>query len=497
VERFYRERGCRLAWFSGPLPSQQAHAVASMLRRADRKGLPPEDYDGLAWENRLASLAGAGRVGSDAERVRLDVALTAASLQYVSDLHAGRVDPRRRLGFDLRRRPGAHEAPAVLLERVVAADDVRAAIEAVEPPFPAYRRAVRALEAYLEMAREGDEEPLPLPRSVVAPGDAFPGVPLLSRRLRRLGDLPAAELLPGDLYDGALVDAARRFPRRQGLAPDGRLDARTIGALIRPLARRVAQLQLTLERWRWLPRDVHRPPIVVNLPEFRLHAGDAGQRWSTKVVVGKAYQHRTPVLASELKSVIFRPAWKVPLQIQRKELVAQVRKKPAVLVRDGYEIVDPRGQSVDTAGRSLDETLDLLSSGALRLRQRPGPRNALGLVKFSFPNEYDVYLHDTPTRKLFSRSRRDLSHGCIRVEEPVRLAEWALRDRPEWTRERIVEAMNGARPVQVNLVRPIPIFILYATAVVTEDGTVQFFEDIYRHDEELERALASKSLPAG
>jgi murein L,D-transpeptidase YcbB/YkuD len=118
-------------------------------------------------------------------------------------------------------------------------------------------------------------------------------------------------------------------------------------------------------------------------------------------------------------------------------------------------------------------------------------------VKFSFPNEYDVYLHDTPTRKLFSRSRRDLSHGCIRVEEPVRLAEWALRDRPEWTRERIVEAMNGARPVQVNLVRPIPIFILYATAVVTEDGTVQFFEDIYRHDEELERALASKSLPAG
>jgi murein L,D-transpeptidase YcbB/YkuD len=216
-----------------------------------------------------------------------------------------------------------------------------------------------------------------------------------------------------------------------------------------------------------------------------------------KVVVGKAYQRQTPVLASEIRSVVFRPAWKVPLRIQRTELVAQLRTKPALLERDAYEVVDRRWQPVDTAGRTPDETLDLLGSGALRLRQRPGPRNALGLVKFSFPNEHDVYLHDTPTRRLFDRGRRDLSHGCIRVEDPVRLAEWVLRDRPGWTRERILAAMKGSSTLEVRVPRPVPIFILYGTAVVDEDGTVRFLDDVYRHDEALERALASRSAPGG
>jgi len=245
----------------------------------------------------------------------------------------------------------------------------------------------------------------------------------------------------------------------------------------------VQQLVLALERWRWVPHEFPEPPIIVNIPEFRLHAWDEkGQAaLSMKVVVGKAYRSETPVFAKEMKYVIFRPYWNVPTSIQVRELVPKIRKDPEYLTKQGYEVTDGQGSVVSDGPVSVEMLADLRRSRLL-IRQKPGQKNALGLAKFMFPNEFDVYLHGTPETELFSRSRRDFSHGCIRIEDPVNLAVWVLRKNPEWSEARILAAMHGDRTVQVNLLDPNLVLILYTTAVVGEDGKVQFFRDIYGYD---------------
>lgn len=251
-------------------------------------------------------------------------------------------------------------------------------------------------------------------------------------------------------------------------------------------SRHIRQLQLVLERWRWVPHSFPRPPIVVNIPEFRLRAYDDRYRpeLEMKVVVGKAYRHKTPVFSNQMTHVIFRPYWDVPLSIQRAELVPKIAKDPTYLAKNDYEIVDARRRVV--SGPVTPEALADLRSGKLFIRQIPGDKNALGHVKFLFPNEYNVYLHGTPAKALFLKSRRDFSHGCIRVEKPEELAEWVLRGIEGWNIEHIREAETGEISHRVNLDRPIPVLIVYGTAVVRESGQVQFFDDIYGWD----RALA-------
>jgi len=209
-----------------------------------------------------------------------------------------------------------------------------------------------------------------------------------------------------------------------------------------------------------------------------------------RVVVGKAYSHQTPVFAAQMQYVVLRPYWSVPSSIQAKELVPKIENSPGYLARNGYELVTPDGEAVDVA-RVDSDTLAKLRSFALQVRQKPGPNNALGLIKFIFPNQNNVYFHSTPSQELFSKTRRDFSHGCIRLEDPVALAQWVLRDQPEWTPESIRAHMNAGDPTQINLPKPIPIMIIYSTASVGANGEVHFFEDIYGHDETLENALAA------
>lgn len=256
------------------------------------------------------------------------------------------------------------------------------------------------------------------------------------------------------------------------------------------LAQQVRKLQLALERWRWVPHSFSRPPIVVNIPEFFLRAYDDHYRpeLEMKVVVGKAYHHKTPVFSNEMTHVIFRPYWDVPLSIQRAELVPKLEKNPAYLAENDYEIVNSRRQVVSRSAVT-PEMLAQLRSGELSIRQIPGDKNALGFVKFLFPNEYNVYLHGTPAKALFLKSRRDFSHGCIRVEKPEELAQWVLRGVPGWDMEHILAAEKGADSRQVNLDKPIPVLILYGTAVVRDNGDVCFFDDIYGYDAELAQVL--------
>jgi murein L,D-transpeptidase YcbB/YkuD len=498
LKRFYETADYSPAWVRNRKPTPQALALIQVLQDAANQGLLPKDYDSPLWSSRLAMLDRLQPLGEQSDQARFDVALTVSAMRYISDLHGGRVIPGR-LQYALTSDHADFDLAEFLRRQIVEAVDVETSLKQLEPPFPAYRRTVQALETYSKLAREDQEEEelLPIPSKAVRPGDRYEGIPRLVRLLRRLGDLSATAKDREALYDGELIDAVKRFQGRHGLDPDGVIGRQTLKALNTPLQHRVLQLQLALERWRWLPHEFGRPPIIVNIPEFSLHAynQELQPALSMKLVVGRANKHQTPLFASEIKHVIFRPPWNVPRSIQVKELVPQIVKDPQYVRKGNYEIIDRQGMVV-SEGEVNEEILKALRSGKLALRQRPGVNNSLGLVKFVFPNEYDVYMHGTPAVSLFSRSRRDFSHGCIRVEAPAELAAWVLQGQPEWTPARIQTAMNGEETLWVSLDRPVPVLILYTTAAVQEDGEVRFFEDIYNQDAVLGKAVSElRSAP--
>lgn len=490
VKEFYQSLSNRLAWVQSGKPTPQARALINAFDDAEYKGLRPEDYDGSQWSYRLARMQRPNLPESDL--VTFDLALTVSAMRYIYDLHNGRVNPRL-FNFDFDIDHTNFDLSEFLKQQIINSQNIDAALAAVEPPFPVYHRTEAALQKYLELTQGDYGAVLPAPLRTIKPGDSYPAIPLLAKKLALVGDLPD-EKLTGELYRDGLVDGVKRFQRRHGLEPNGLVDAATIKQLNTPLSRRVMQLQLTLERLRWLPHEFDRPPIVVNIPEFRLHADDEQYHWalSMRVVVGGAYQHQTPGFASVIKSVIFRPYWDVPASILEADLLPRLAKNPAYLAENSYEIVDKKGTVVSEG--TVDSLLEeKLRSGDLRVRQKPGTQNALGLIKFDIPSPYDVHMHGTPATELFSRSRRDFSHGCIRVEDPVALAKWVLKDQPTWSEARIRAAMNGEETFQVKLERPIPVLILYSTAVVMENGEVRFFDDIYGQDAALEQVLADRS----
>ncbi|HEX4210564.1 MAG TPA: L,D-transpeptidase family protein, partial [Candidatus Binataceae bacterium] len=500
IAAFYQDGGYAPVWFVGGKLTPQANELIKCFAAAQEKGLNPDDYDGPRWAARVQALQTAYRSSGTTPSAqatdfaaRFDVAMTVAAMRYIANLHSGRVNPDHvQFSFD----KGAEklDLPQFVRARVIDADNINDVIAEVEPPFMGYQRAEAALANYIELARQGDGPALAMPLKSVRPGDDYPELPRLAARLHQLGDWPANDppLDAGGKYTGPAVDAVKHFQHREGLSPDGVIGKGTIAAINVPLSERVRQIELALERYRWIPPKFAQPPIVVNIPEFRLRTmrSQAGGFLSMEVVVGRAYRNQTPVFTGEMKYVIFRPYWNVPISIQVDELVPKVRKDPDYLVANNYEVVDG-SEHVITDGPVNNATLAQLRNAELFIRQKPGPKNALGLVKFIFPNSYNVYLHSTPAPELFGRARRDFSHGCIRVQDPAALAAWVLRDKPKWNPEKIQAAMNGDQTVQVNLDQPIPVLIIYTTAVVEPDGEIHFFGDIYGYDRQLENSLAA------
>ena len=315
----------------------------------------------------------------------------------------------------------------------------------------------------------------------------------LTRFLHLVGDLPPdSQPSESGTYDSNLSEAIKRFQRRHGLADDGRLGSATVKQLNVPLKDRVRQLQLTLERWRWLPTNFSAPPIVVNIPDFRLRALDENNNiaFEMRVVVGKAMRTQTPVFSRDMTFIVLRPYWNIPPGIFRRSVLPAIQRDRGEVARRNYEITTIDGKVV-TAGEVSDDVLARLQAGKLAVRQKPGPNNALGLIKLMFPNEYSVYLHSTPQPELFSRSQRDFSAGCIRVERPAELGAWVLRNNPGWSVERVQEGMqNGKDDVTITLARRVPVFIVYGTATAYENDEVHFYDDIYGHDAALAKALA-------
>jgi murein L,D-transpeptidase YcbB/YkuD len=490
LQKFYEPTGYAPVWLQGTQLVPQAQSLIDRFKDAGKKGFDPEDYDASRWEARIHSL----RDPSNASAVaRLDVALSVCAMRYVSDLRIGRINPRH-FKFGLSIEEKKYDLATFVRDRVLVASDLQAVFDEVELPFVGYRQTEQALSRYIELARTDDGEKLPDIKKPIDPNQPYAGVPRLVRFLRLVGDLTANAALPDDLhtYGGSLVDAVKHFQRRHGLEPDGRLGSSTIKQLNVPLRDRVLQLQLTLERWRWLPAEFSAPPIIVNIPDFRLRALDDSNKvvMDMRVVVGKAMRTQTPVFTREMTYVVLRPYWNVPPSILRGEIVPAIQRDRGYIARKNYEVTTADGNVV-TSGEISDGVLAQLRAGNLAVRQKPGPSNALGLIKLIFPNEHNVYLHSTPSQAAFSQSRRDFSHGCIRVERPAELAAWALRSNPDWTVERVQQGMqNGKNNVTVNLVKPVPVFIVYGTALAYENGEVHFSDDIYGHDSKLAAALA-------
>ena len=488
LQKFYEPVNYAPAWVQGTSPSPQAVAMIDLFQDAWKKGLEPEDYDASRWKSRIPALQ-----GSAADPADFDVSLTVCTMRYISDLHIGRINPHH-FKFGLSVELKKYDLAQFLRERLLPASDLSAIVDGVEPPFPGYRRTRQALVHYTELTRTNDGEKLPVPAKPVEAGQVYPGMARLTRTLRLLGDLPTDVAEPADsqVYDVTLVEAVKRFQRRHGLEPDGRLGPTTLKQLNVPLSDRVRQLQLTLERWRWLPDEYSSPPIVVNIPDFRLRALDEGNKIARemRVVVGKAMRNQTPVFSRDMTHVVLRPYWNIPPGILRRDVLPAIKRDPNQIASKNYEITTNDGKVV-TSGEVSGDVLAQLQAGRLAIRQKPGPTNALGLIKLMFPNEHHVYLHSTPAAELFSRSRRDFSSGCIRVEEPAELAAWVLRHNSGWTVERVKQEMqNGRDNVTVSLARRVPVFIVYGTALAYENNEVHFYDDIYGHDKKLDELLA-------
>jgi murein L,D-transpeptidase YcbB/YkuD len=469
LDRFYAARKYAPAWN----PSTAAAALW-VLRQAPLQGLDPLDYGLEALERQLS----AGGAGS----ARFDAALTSAMLHYLADLRVGRVrsDYHTRLP-DVRLK---QYDPVERLRTGLAAGKLQAAVQAAEPALRQYGRVKAALAQYRVLARH----PYPaiaLPPAKIRPGAVYPDATMLFERLVLLGDLPANAPPPNDgIYSEELKEGVQRFQARHGLQDDGVLGRGTINALNVTPAQRVRQLALTLERLRWLPDFGPGPLIVVDLPAYRLSAlqngSGAEQPLEMRVVIGTALKTETPLFVGHMRYLEFNPYWNVPRSILEKEMLPKLARNPAYLAQNAMETVPPDASVAD------------LKAGRARVRQRPGPKNALGAVKFALPNPMDIYLHSTPARELFALSRRDLSHGCIRVEHPAALAQFVLGRQSSWTADTIQEALQPGPTRHVDLARPIPVVMFYATASVDSDGNVRFAADMYGHDAKLVQALASR-----
>ena len=491
VREFYAQAGNKLAWSQAGKPTAQATQLIAILEDADQKGLDKKDYDGERWPERLKTLE-IPSTAAESALIKFDVALTVSAIRYGLDLHLGKVDPKA-LHKDFDQDTHTHDPGAYLWKNVAGAQSVKEALAPIESSYPRYQRTLVVLQKYMQMEAEEVPDPLSQAKKPITAGQQYEDTAKLVRRLQFLGDLPQSVSVPDNSldYSGAVAEGVKNFQLRHGLNASGKFGPETIAALNRPMSDRVEQLRMMLERFRWMPHHFAQPPIIVNIPEFVLRAYDSPlhPELVMPVVVGRAVRTETPVLEKEMKYLIFWPYWNVPPSILHTEFVPKIAKDPEYLQENDFEVTTYSGEVV-TGGVVSEEVLAQLRASKLMVRQKPGTKNALGLIKFAFPNADNIYLHSTPSQAAFGESRRDFSHGCIRVADPRALATWVLRNNPGWTRERVEGAFHAEKQEQVNLAHEIPVLILYGTAIANEDGRVFFLEDIYGHDNALAKLLA-------
>jgi len=488
MQQVYRDHQHRPFWVRGARPEARARELVRRICRSGEEGLRPADYDLAGLKQALVDLQAAKRP-DPGKLAALDLRLTTLMLGFATDLLSGRLDPRTvDDGWYLTTRRSSVDST---LRASLRDDDSPDVLEKLRPKPKEYAELADALEEYREILRKGGWGRVP-PGPALKPGDRGPRVAALRQRLHATGDLSSGR--DADRFDRDVAGAVARFRVRHGLSPDSVADGATIGAMNVPVESRIRQMEVNLDRYRWLPAEFTKRYVLVNIPDYRLYAYDDGKlELEQRVIVGDQYQNATPVFADSMTYLVFRPEWNVPSSILVREILPRLKEDDDYdLAAQNLEVVDSTGKVVNDPSEIEWDDVDTTKPG-YRIRQKPGPNNALGRIKFMFPNRFNIYLHDTPSRKLFERERRTLSHGCVRVEDPVQLAGFVLNQQDGWKQERIEQALDDSAHgnQMVSLERPLPVYLLYLTAFV-RDGRVQFRNDPYGKDR---RAMARLGAP--
>jgi len=488
IPGFYRRRNFRPAWVRAGAVRESAFSLIEAIREAGREGLRGADYHLEILESLLSpSSQSTENSNTRIERIAdLDLLLTDAFLTYAGHLRAGRVDPATLHADWIPFHPTVDLAG--VLQEALSSNQIRSALDGLRPPHPGYHRLRDALQHYRELKAAGGWPTL-APGPSLKKDDQGSRVAVLRRRL----DLTVFDHSTRDRFDAALEEAVRSFQNRHGLEVDGIVGEKTRRALNVSTSKRIQQIEVNLERWRWIPHDLGEAFIQVDIAGFRLNLVEHGKHvMEMRVVVGKRYR-RTPVFSSKIVYLVLNPYWNVPHRIAVRDILPKVRRDPAYLENNGFRVLESWKENageIDPA--SIDWSEIAPRNFPYRLRQDPGPGNSLGLIKFIFPNKFSVYLHDTPSQALFDRTSRDFSSGCIRIEKPIDLAEYLLSDDPRWGRERILESIKSGDTLTIRLPEPFPVHLQYWTAWVDRSGTVHFREDIYGRDQELYPALTKR-----
>ena len=471
VRAFYTQREHAPAWVDNRRPTSRAADAIAVLNTARQHGYSPDEYGAkelLAMSQDVETIdkESPKRLEHNAE---FDVRLTAGLLAFGRDVAIGRTKDSK--WKSQRKAPDFVAALAKIVD-----GDAKDWVDAVRPPHAEYERLANALDALNGQKEKGGWVSVP---AIAKPGASGPAVVALRQRLSASGHLkgdPAAS----SSYDADVETAVKSFQELHGIKATGIVDAQTLAALNVPLDARMRQVALNLQRWRWMPDDLGERHFMVNVPQFHLIAREQGKPvMDIRVVVGKV-GNNTPLFSDEMESVVFSPYWNIPDSIAQGETLPALARDPNYLARQNIEIVRTSGEKVSTDDVDWGDPESLKG---FAFRQRPGSGNALGYVKFLFPNSYNVYLHDTPADKLFGKPTRAFSHGCIRVEEPETLAKYVLRDYPEWDEQSIFTAMRAGTERHVKLKQKIPVHIVYFTSWVDENGGLHFQPDIYGYDQ--------------
>jgi L,D-transpeptidase YcbB len=482
----YAEENQQPYWVSPAGPGPKARVALDFLKTAEEEGLDPGNYE-------AEEISALFRARTAQNLALLDTLLTYNLIKYIHDVHYGRI---KQPHADVRQFPQAKSIefkPREAFVKAMTAPDLAVYIEGLPPAHEHYAGLKKALALYREIQKEGGWPVVPL-GTTIRPGDDDERIPAIIKRLASTGDLDPGvnHEDPPAQYSPQLAASVARFQVRHGLAPDGVLGEKTLEAMNVSVDERVKQIIINMTRWRWQEHVLGEKYILVNIAGFNLSAFEAGaEAFSFPVIVGKL-KHQTPVFSDRISSIEINPFWNIPNKIAREEELPDLRKDPQSLVKRNIRLF--QGWSEDAPeidSTTIDwQTVSPAMMNRYRLRQDPGSRNALGRIKFVFPNTYSVYLHDTPARSLFARNTRDFSHGCIRVSDPVRLAAFALAgENGGWTPGTIKSAIDAQKRIVIRLDESLPVHITYQTAWIDKNGIVCFNNDVYGRDKKLLNAL--------
>lgn len=504
---FYGERDYRLAWFKDEELVPQSEKLLTTIRQSSQEGLDPKDYKLADVEGMIAQYSELGR--KDSARLdlqqQIDIALTGTYFNYASDFYRGRINPNdtKQVQWGVRyNNIKLHKA----LQTILKERESTYPYYEFEALHKGYTDLRDALHHYREIEQKGGWGKVTLGnRKSLQKGDSAAAVVQLRKRLNPGAQLDEAGAAMRT-FDDKLEAQVKQFQLLHGLEQDGKVGGNTLRMMNVPVEERIQQLMMNMERWRWIPKrlvpkSLDQKYVWVNIPEYKMYVYEdpdnspEAERSYKKVmemnvVVGKT-MHATPIFSDRMEYVVLAPYWNVPNSIVQAEIAPAMSRNPGYLAGQNMEVVTKERNPTQIDPGSIDWSGVTAKNFPYMVRQRPGPRNALGTMKFLFPNEHAVYLHDTPAGALFSQSQRGFSHGCVRLHRPKDLANYVLKDMPEWNENRIDETINGGEETWITLPKQIQVYLVYFTSWVDEKGNVHFRDDIYGHDKKLEQELFS------